>query len=116
MKKYLSLKENEELIIGMENKPKIVRVKNQDNKLHISEITPSEMRDNVTISELNFDELKSFMLFETYYQEISNLDIDKKIMQKNNDICDYHYKKIYGNNYDHNIENAVFQVITICNK
>ena len=80
MKKYLSLKENEELIIGIENKPKVVSVKNQDNKLHISKITPSEMRDNVTITELNFDELKSFMLFATYYQEISNLDIDKKIM------------------------------------
>lgn len=116
MTKYLSLKENEELIIGMENKPKVVSIKNQDNKLQISEITPEEITDNIVITELNFDELKSFVLYESYYQEVSNLDIDKEIMQKNNDICEYHYKKVYGNSYSQNISNTKFQVITTYEK
>lgn len=116
MTKYLSLKENEELIIGMDQKPKVVRIKNKNNKLQICEITPEEITDNVVITELNFDELKSFVLYESYYQEISSLDIDKETMQKNNDICEYHYKKIYGNNYSQNISNTKFQVIMIIDK
>lgn len=116
MSKYLSLKENEELIIGMDQKPKVVRIKNKNNKLQISEITPEEITDNIVITELNFDELKSFVLYESYYQEISSLDIDKETMQKNNDICEYHYKKIYGNNYSQNISNTKFQVIMIIDK
>ena len=111
MTKYLSLKENEELIIGMDQKPKVVRIKNKNNKLQISEITPAEITDNIVITELNFDELKSFVLFESYYQEISSLDIDKETMQKNNDICEYHYKKIYGDNYNVDITNTKFQVV-----
>lgn len=116
MTKYLSLKENEELFIGMDQKPKVVRIKNKNNKLQISEITSEEITDNIVITELNFDELKSFMLYESYYQEVSNLDIDKEIMQKNNDICEYHYKKIYGNSYSQNISNTKFQVITTYEK
>lgn len=116
MTKYLSLKENEELIIGMEQKLKVVRIKNKNNKLQINEITPEEITDNIVITELNFDELKSFVLYESYYQEISSLDIDKETMQKNNDICEYHYKKIYGNNYSQNISNTKFQVIIILDK
>lgn len=111
MAKYLSLKVNEELIIGMDQKPKVVRIKNKNNKLQICEITPEEITDNVVITELNFDELKSFVLFESYYQEISSLDIDKETMQKNNDICEYHYKKIYGDNYNVDITNTKFQVV-----
>lgn len=116
MTKYLSLKENEELIIGMDQKPKVVRIKNKNNKLQINEITPEEITDNIVITELNFDELKSFVLYESYYQEVSNLDIDKETMQKNNDICEYHYKKIYGDNYNEDISNTKFQVITTFNK
>ena len=56
------------------------------------------------------------MLYESYYQEVSNLDIDKEIMQKNNDICEYHYKKIYGDNYNEDISNTKFQVIIILDK
>lgn len=116
MTKYLSLKENEELIIGMDQEPKVVRIKNKNNKLQICEITPEEITDNIVITELNFDELKSFVLYESYYQEVSNLDIDKEIMQKNNDICEYHYKKVYGNSYSQNISNTKFQIITTYEK
>lgn len=82
MTKYLSLKENEELIIGIDQKPKVVRIKNKNNKLQISEITPEEITDNIVITELNFDELKIFVLYESYYQVVSNLDIDKETMKK----------------------------------
>ena len=116
MTKYLSLKENEELIIGMDQEPKVVRIKNKNNKLQICEITPEEITDNIVITELNFDELKSFVLYESYYQEVSNLDIAKGIMQTNNDICEYHYKKVYGNSYSQNISNTKFQIITTYEK
>jgi hypothetical protein len=114
MKKYISLKENEELIIGNGTNKKSISIKNENDILRIREIDSCDKKDNIEITEISFDELKRFILFESYYQEISS-SVDKITMRKINDILDYHYKNVYGEKYNSeysNIKDTSFQAIT----
>lgn len=54
-------------------------------------------------TEINLDEFKAFILFEMYYQNISNLEIDEETIKKINDIMDYHFTKVYGSEYNKRI-------------
>jgi hypothetical protein len=112
MKRYINLKENEELIIGTNTNKKNISIKNENNILHINKIEPCVMKDNIEITEINIDELKKLILFEMYYQETSNND--KTINDMIDKILDYHYQNVYGKEYINalNIKDTTLQVIT----
>ena len=115
MKKYFSLKENEELILGSNANKKTLSISCKNDVLYVKEIEEHNELDNIEIKIVNYDELKKFILFETYYQDIAP-NCEKTNMKKINDILDNHYKKLYGDRYDKEYMDVIdtkFQVITI---
>ena len=65
-------------------------------------------------TEINLDEFKAFILFEMYYQNISNLEIDEETVKKINDIMDYHFTKVYGTEYNkiiYDIKSQIYKCI-----
>lgn len=61
-------------------------------------------------TEINLDEFKAFILFEMYYQNISNLEIDEETVKKINDIMDYHFTKVYCTEYNKRIYDIKSQI------
>ena len=58
-------------------------------------------------TNIDYAELKQFVLFTIYYQEVMSSDLDKETTQKINDIMDYHFSKLYGEEYNKNYMNIV---------
>lgn len=75
--------------------------KNLKQKLN-KKIYCNKLKKEIKISVV---ELKQFVLFTIYYQEV--MDLDKETTRKINDIMDYHFSKVYGEEYNKNYMNIV---------
>ena len=56
-------------------------------------------------NDIDYDDLKTFILFKIYYQEMMCLLDDVKdinIIDIINNLMDYHYEKVYGKYYNDN--------------
>lgn len=51
------------------------------------------------VKNIKFDDIKRFIMFEEYYQNMVSIDLDNSILKLLNDIMDYHYDKIFGKEY-----------------
>ena len=64
----------------------------------------------ITMNNLSFEDLKNFVLFETYYQNMTNEDLSEEIKFAINLLMDYHIDKIYGSSKK-DVLDAQFQSI-----
>lgn len=106
-RKYLRLKENEEITISGSNNDAGVLIKNQNNRLIISEITNLE-KENIYIKNIDNNFLTSFVLIKL----LENNDLSLDNSQYINNILDNYYKALFDEYLDKEIENITFQCIT----
>lgn len=111
-KNIIKLKKGEELQIINGNGG--VTIKNTGNKLLVQEDSNNFDNENMAITDLNFNNLKRYFLFEIYYLEMMSEDIPERIKRNINELMNYHYKILYGKEYNKNyseIEKEKFQCI-----
>ncbi|MCM1052566.1 MAG: hypothetical protein NC483_01125 [Ruminococcus sp.] len=112
-KNILKLKKGEELQII--NGKGGVTIKNTGNKLLVQEDSNSFGIENIAITDLDFNDLKRYFLFEIYYLEMISEDVPEGIKKKVNELMNYHYRILYGKEYNKKhsgIEKEKFQCIT----
>ena len=113
IKKYLQLNDDEELIVfNLKNGCNCVKFCN--DKLDIAEVDPKSL-PNMEITSLNYEDLKSFVLFDNYYQNL-NQSMKSFPYKEINTILDAHFSTLYGPLYNKdntNIEEILYQAITI---
>ena len=49
--------------------------------------------------EVTLDELENFMIFKLYYERMSCLDLNSKMLKMLNYLINYHFDKVYGEEY-----------------
>lgn len=111
-KKYLRLNEDDELII-FNPKNGCNCIKFCNDKVEITEVEPKTL-PNMEITSLSYDDLKSFVLFDDYYQNL-NYSIKDFPYKEINTILDAHFSTLYGPLYNKDnadIEETIYQAIT----
>lgn len=95
--KILSLAPNEEVqIIGHKCKS-LLKVKNNQEELHVEELDVIDDKSTMEVVTFGFDDLKQYVLFEMYYQFIMETDnLPSEIEDCVNKLMNYHENKIYG--------------------
>ncbi len=66
---------------------------------------------------VTLEELEMFAIFKIYYRLASANIVDDNIMKHLNEVLNYHYNSVYGNEYncDKNITDCNFKVIYVIN-
>lgn len=109
-RKYLKIKNNEEVIIVCNNKPNTL-IKNENNRLNISECgtrNKLESTEIINITAIEYNKLVDFIL--TKLMESNNNDKTDILINKK---LEEYFKLLCGNNYkDQDIQNMKFQCIT----
>lgn len=112
-KKVIMLRSDEELLV-INQKKEAFKISNRGiSKLETRNL--DNITANMEITNMNFDELKRYILCDVYFQHIMALDVDEKIKKLANIFIDYHQSIIYGKLYnDPNVEikDSEFQCIT----
>lgn len=65
-------------------------------------------------TKIKLEEFKAFALYETYYQLMMCLDISNVAKKHLNWLMNYHFRKVYGKQYNNNIyeiENEIYKCI-----
>lgn len=95
--KILSLASNEEIqIIGHKCKASL-KIENSKEKLHIKELDVINDKPNMEVVTFNFDDLKQYVLFESYYLTIMESGkLPSEIEDYITKLMNYHENKIYG--------------------
>lgn len=95
--KILSLAPDEEVqIIGHKCKS-LLKVRNKDEELHVEEVDPISDKATMEVTTFDFNDLKLYVVFESYYQLIMNEDtLPSDIQDCVNKLLNYHEDKIYG--------------------
>ena len=112
-RKYLKLKENEELVVFNNKNNGGVLIKSKDKKLIISEVERREL-ENIYIKILSDMEITSFVLTCLLENNYINLKADKSKMTTQehiNELLDSHYNFLQGKT-DKDIKDMYFQCIT----
>ena len=112
-RKYLKLKENEELVVFNNKNNGGVLIKSKDKKLIISEVERREL-ENIYIKILSDMEITSFVLTCLLENNYINLKADKSKMTNQehiNELLDSHYNFLQGKT-DKDIKDMYFQCIT----
>ena len=112
-RKYLKLKENEELVVFNSKNNGGVLIKSKDKKLIISEVERKEL-ENIYIKVLSDMEITSFVLTCLLENNYINLKADKSKMTNQehiNELLDSHYNFLQGKT-DKDIKDMYFQCIT----
>lgn len=111
-RKYYQLGTDEELII-LNPTGGCNCVKFCNNRIDITEVDPKEL-PTMEITLLSYDDLKSFVLFDEYYQNLNHSIKDFPYKEINN-ILEAHFTSLFGplyNNDNADIEETVYQAIT----
>lgn len=110
-KKIIQLEDDEEIFIISNNK--VLNIKNNNGIFIINETTSTDLEVNTKIININFEELKRFVLFESYYQSPNTTELNEDLEKLINKIMDYHMDTIYGKgNSDREIVDTEFQCIS----
>ena len=112
-RKYLKLKENEELVVFNNKNNGGVLIKSKDKKLIISEVERTEL-ENIYIKLLNDAEITSFVLTCLLENNHINLKADKSKMTNQkyiNGLLDSHYDFLQGKT-DKDVKDTYFECIT----
>ena len=112
-RKYLKLKENEELVVFNNKNNGGVLIKSKGKGLNISEIEKREL-ENIYIRILSDTEITSFVLTCLLENNYINLKADKSKMTNQehiNELLDSHYNFLQGKT-DKDIKDMYFQCIT----
>ena len=112
-RKYLKLKENEELVVFNNKNNGGVLIQNKDKRLVISEIEKREL-ENIYIKILNDTEITSFVLTCLLENNHINLNADKSKMTNQeliNKLLDRHYDFLQGK-IDKEVKDMYFECIT----
>lgn len=111
IKKVIQLQDDEEIYITNSNN-KILKIKNSNGMYKTSEITDLNLKVNTEITNISFEELKRFCLFEDYYQNTIGGGISKELEKNINKIMDHHMNIIYGKgNSEKEIVDTEYQCI-----
>lgn len=109
-RKYLKIKNNEEVIVVCNNKPNIL-IKNENNRLNISECGTRgklESTEIINITDIEYNKLVDFIL--TKFMESNNNDKTDILINKK---LEEYFKLLCGNSYkDKDIQNIKFQCVT----
>ena len=112
-KKYLKLKENEELVVFNNKNNGGVLIKSKDKGLIISEVEKREL-ENIYIRVLSDTEITSFVLTCLLENNHINLNADKSKMTNQehiNGLLDSHYDFLQGK-INKDIKDMYFECIT----
>ena len=112
-RKYLKLKENEEIVIFDKKENGGVLIRNKDKRLIISEVKRTELK-NIYIKILSDAELTSFVLTCLLENNHINLNADKSKLTNQeliNGLLDNHYDFLQGN-INKDIKDMYFECIT----
>lgn len=112
-RKYLKLKENEELVVFNNENNGGVLIQNEDKRLVISEVEKREL-ENIYIKKLNDTEITSFVLTCLLENNHINLNADKSKMTNQeliNKLLDRHYDFLQGK-IDKEVKDMYFECIT----
>ncbi len=110
-RKILTLAPTEEVYITSTSCKYSIKIKNANVELNVEEIDKINDSSNVVLTNLNFEELKRYILIEEYSQLVNSTDMPKEIEEYVNKILKYHEDLIYGNK-DEDMETHQFQCIT----
>ena len=113
-RKYLKLKENEEIVIFDKKENGGVLIRNKDKRLIISEVKRTELK-NIYIKILSDAELTSFVLTCLLENNHINLNADKlKLTNQEliNGLLDNHYDFLQGK-INKNVKDMYFECITV---
>ena len=112
-RKYLKLKEDEELVVFNNKNNGGVLIKSKDKKLIISEVGRTEL-ENIHIKLLSDTEMTSFVLTCLLENNHINLKADKSKMTNQehiNGLLDSHYDFLQGK-IDKDVKDMYFECIT----
>ena len=112
-RKYLNLKENEELVVFNNKNNGGVLIKSKDKKLIISEVEKREL-ENIYIKLLSDAEITSFVLTCLLENNHINLKADKSKMTNQdyiNGLLDRHYDFLQGK-INKDVKDMYFECIT----
>ena len=112
-RKYLNLKENEELVVFNNKNNGGVLIKSKDKKLIISEVEKKEL-ENIYIKVLSDMEITSFVLTCLLENNHINLKADKSKMTNQeyiNRLLDRHYDFLQGK-INKDIKDMYFECVT----
>ena len=119
MKKFYSLKDNEQIVIvNAQNKSGIL-IQNKNNNFLIQELEKVEEKDNLFITEIDYHKLKKYLLFEDYYYQEIKTNHNIKERTKLNKLMDKIVIELFGKKYyqkDINIIKEQYQVISTFEK
>ena len=111
-KKIIELNKDEEIII-VDSNNNTLHVKLNKGKFKVTEASSEDVKVNMKITNLNYDELKRFSLFESYYQNTIGEDLNKSLVKNINKLMDHRMDVIYGKyNREMEIIDTEYQCIT----
>ncbi len=95
--KILSLSPNEEVQIVGHKCKSLLKISNIKEKLHVEELDSSSDKSTMEVTTFEFNDLKQYVIFESYYQLIMNEgNLPSEIEDCVNKLMNYHEDKIYG--------------------
>lgn len=110
-KKVIRLEDDEE--ISIISNDKILNIKVNNGVFSTSETPNNDLEINTEIININFDELKRFVLFESYYQNTIGSELKEDLEKSINSVMDHHMDIIYGKgNSGREIVDTEFQCIS----
>ena len=118
MKKFYSLRDNEQIVIVNPKNNTGILIQNKDDSFLMKEIEKIEENDNVFITEIDYQKLKKYFLFEEYYWK-ELLHTNPKERAKLNKMMNKLISDLFGKDYlqkDINIVKESYQVITTFEK
>ena len=118
MKKFYALQANDEIIIYNPKNNSGISITNLDNHLFVKEVDKITEQDNLFITELDYQKLKKYFLFEEYYWK-ELLHTNPKERAKLNKMMNKLISDLFGKDYlqkDINIVKESYQVITTFEK
>ena len=119
MKKFYSLRDNEQIVIVNPKNNTGILIQNKDDSFLMKEIEKIEENDNVFITEIDYQKLKKYFLFEDYYLREIKTNHNIKERNKLNKLMDKIVIDLFGKKYcqkDIDIIKEQYQVISTFEK
>lgn len=110
-KRIFALAPNEEIFITSSSCKYSLKIKNVNAELDVEEIDKINDSSNIVLTNLNFEELKRYILIEEYNQLIDSIELPQDLQEYVSKILKYHEDLIYGTK-DDDMEKHQFQCIS----
>ena len=119
MKKFYSLGDNEQIFIINPKNNSGILIQNQNNRFIVEEVDKILEKDNILITEIDYQKLKKYLLFEDYYYHEIRTNHNLKDRNKLNKLMDNIVTDLFGKKYyanDIDIIKEQYQVISTFEK